>query len=158
MEVYKQKLCHHNWQCWNMVCAVEIMGRLHIAFCCCWVFFSPHTQFSVTSRSETSSCCSAAWPNRILFFHCSTIASHKLKEKQRSCLPISWWLIRVSRWNSTLEMQGRFLEPLPAISNDSALTWNEEKWKRSLYSYKGGHNWWIWYSKISEAKESSHTG
>lgn len=53
------------------------------------------------------------------FFHCSTTASHKLKEKQRLLeLPEVHELVTdvVTWWNSPLEMLDRFLEQQPAIS------------------------------------------
>ena len=52
------------------------------------------------------------------FFHRSTTASHKLKEKQRLLgLPVHKLVTDVvTRWNSTVEMLDRFLEQQPAIS------------------------------------------
>uniref|UniRef100_A0A3P8RJ63 BED-type domain-containing protein n=1 Tax=Astatotilapia calliptera TaxID=8154 RepID=A0A3P8RJ63_ASTCA len=98
----------------NMVRAVEITGWLHIG---CFA----HT-LNLASQAGLKVPAVAQLLGRVRriasFFHRSTVASRKLKEKQKILNLPAHKLVNdgVTRWNSTLEMLERFLEQQPAIS------------------------------------------
>ncbi|XP_076742690.1 E3 SUMO-protein ligase ZBED1-like [Maylandia zebra] len=98
----------------NMVRAVEITGWLHIG---CFA----HT-LNLASQAGLKVPAVAQLLGRVRriasFFHRSTVASRKLKEKQKILNLPAHKLVTdgVTRWNSTLEMLERFLEQQPAIS------------------------------------------
>uniref|UniRef100_A0A3P9CVN5 BED-type domain-containing protein n=1 Tax=Maylandia zebra TaxID=106582 RepID=A0A3P9CVN5_9CICH len=98
----------------NMVRAVEITGWLHIG---CFA----HT-LNLASQAGLKVPAVAQLLGRVRriasFFHRSTIANRKLKEKQKILNLPAHKLVTdgVTRWNSTLEMLERFLEQQPAIS------------------------------------------
>lgn len=98
----------------NMVRAVEITGWLHIG---CFA----HT-LNLASQAGLKVPAVAQLLGRVRriasFFHRSTVASRKLKEKQKILKLPAHKLVTdgVTRWNSTLEMLERFLEQQPAIS------------------------------------------
>uniref|UniRef100_A0A3P8QXP5 BED-type domain-containing protein n=1 Tax=Astatotilapia calliptera TaxID=8154 RepID=A0A3P8QXP5_ASTCA len=98
----------------NMVRAVEITGWLHIG---CFA----HT-LNLASQAGLKVPAVAQLLGRVRriasFFHRSTVASCKLKEKQKILNLPAHKLVNdgVTRWNSTLEMLERFLEQQPAIS------------------------------------------
>lgn len=83
--------------------------------------FCPYTQFSFTQAGLKVPAVAQLLGRvrRIAsFFHRSTVASRKLKEKQKILNLPAHKLVTdgVTRWNSTLEMLERFLEQRPASS------------------------------------------
>uniref|UniRef100_A0A3Q1BI66 BED-type domain-containing protein n=1 Tax=Amphiprion ocellaris TaxID=80972 RepID=A0A3Q1BI66_AMPOC len=98
----------------NIVRAVEMMDLLHVG---CFAHI-----LNLASQAALKIPAVARLLGRVRriasFFHRSTTASHKLKEKQTLLgLPLHKLVIDVvTRWNSSLEMLDRFLEQQPAVS------------------------------------------
>lgn len=98
----------------NIVLAVEKMGRFHVG---CFAHI-----LNLAAQAALKVPAAARLLGRVRritgFFHRSTTACHKLKEKQKLLnLPVHKLVTDVvTRWNSSLDMLIRFLEQQPAIS------------------------------------------
>ena len=98
----------------NIVKAVHLMGRFHMG---CFAHL-----LNLASQAGIKTPAIARLLGRVRrivgFFHRSPTASHSLKDKQQLLqLPQHKLVMDVTtRWNSSLDMLGRFLEQQPAIS------------------------------------------